>query len=118
MSLDEWIDYTPTITAGSGTFTTVSTNYAKYKRVNGTTSVKFEINVTTNGTAATSIIVSAPFPALSTAVINGFEYNALSKVTTGLIASGASTFTVKFYDGGYPGGSSTINAMNGFYTTA
>lgn len=69
--------FTPTITAGSGTITTVGTVVGRYTRVGRNVTVNLSIAITTNGTGASSIIVSTVPISASTAlaVYSGSGYN-------------------------------------------
>lgn len=69
--------FTPTITAGSGTITTVGTVVGRYTRVGRTVTVNLSIAITTNGTGASSIIASTVPISASTAlaVYSGSGYN-------------------------------------------
>lgn len=60
-----WTSFTPTITASSGTFTTVS-GQGKYQRIGKTCIYQFGVSTTTNGTAAQSVRVTLPFAAQNT----------------------------------------------------
>ncbi len=98
-----WTTYTPTITAGTGTFTTVS-GAGRYKQLGKTLHISVIVTITTNGTAATSVIV--PLPAGMTAaggfVLNGRGALVSGKQLQGLI-NGATSITVFNYDNTYPG---------------
>lgn len=102
ISVDDWQSFTPTVTASSGTITTLGTVAAKYKLVKSTVTVDFTVNVTTNGTAAGGMRVTHP---VSTPVDNfvgaGKERSVGKGLTVG--CTGSSTFcTVVQYDGTYP----------------
>jgi hypothetical protein len=64
----EWTSYTPTVTAGTGTFTTVSSS-GKYVVIGKTVVIQFEITITTNGTAGQDVRFTTPFAA--TAIVGG-----------------------------------------------
>ena len=57
-----WTDYTPTITAQSGTFTSSTYYYAKYQRIGKSCVVKFAVATPNIGTGA-GIRISIPFTA-------------------------------------------------------
>ena len=57
-----WQAYTPTVSASVGTFTTVSPT-GRYRLIDKTVQFQVTLRIVTNGTAATSIIVSLPFAA-------------------------------------------------------
>lgn len=54
------VEYTPTVTAGSGTFTTVSAT-GQYIQVGKQVTVFFTVVITTAGTASLALSVSLPF---------------------------------------------------------
>jgi hypothetical protein len=62
-NLDAWTSWTPTVTADSGTFTTTSVPLAKYIRIGKTCIAKFQVNLTSIGTAAGNVNVTLPFNA-------------------------------------------------------
>ena len=55
-----WQTWTPTITAQSGTFTTITTNWARYSILNKTLFVQIKFTITTRGTGDGIIRVSLP----------------------------------------------------------
>jgi hypothetical protein len=60
LSTNEWTSYTPTITAQSGTFTSVSGS-GSYKLVGKTLFLRVLVVIVTNGTAAGRILATIPF---------------------------------------------------------
>lgn len=97
--------YTPVVTANTGTFTTVSA-IARYTKIGNMVYVSFEVVITTNGTAAGSILVSLPFNAAATYsnVGAGIQVSTAKSVTA-LIQPGLGSARLFLYDGTYPGGS-------------
>jgi len=105
-SLGAWTAYTPTVTAGSGTFTTVSAS-GWWCQIGKTVHVNTSITITTNGTAAGRCQFSLPVTASSNStewygagresVVTG------SALTVGALA-GSATAIVHKYDNSYPGG--------------
>lgn len=89
---------TPTVTAGSGSFTTVAAevNYTKIGRA-----VAFDCTVviTTNGTAATFVQVPMPFTAASVCGFGGFKDTGVGLTS---YINGANLYMYR-YDGAYPG---------------
>lgn len=92
-----WTNYTPTVTTGSGAFTTVSAS-ASYLVVGKTVSVRINIQIADKGTA-TDVRVSLPLPARGTSPLTGIENNATGKGIAGAIVDGTSIATLKFTDG-------------------
>lgn len=96
-----WIAYTPTVTAQTGTFTTVSATGA-YKKIGKTVYVRQSITCTTVGTAATS--VQTTLPAALSSISVGVFFNA-NTTKCGAAAAGLNTSTslnLFLYDGTFP----------------
>jgi hypothetical protein len=74
--------------------------------------VQFRVTITTNGTAAGQVLVTAPFTAnnsFNTAYVGaGRETNAVGFTVTPRIINGDSTFYITKIDGTYPGGSTSV----------
>lgn len=95
--------YTPTVTAGTGTITSY-TAAGRWTRTGDTVTVTVEINITTNGTAATSLVVTLPFANGSAAATGCGRENAVtgSQLQTIVLGSGT-TMTLFTYANAYPG---------------
>lgn len=107
------IAYTPTVTAGSGTFTTVSAT-GSYVRVNKLVFVKFIVTITNNGTAGSSVGVSLPFACGGNGgggTGSGRETNVTGNMFNVLFTS-ATTISLLTPTNGYPGG--TGYGLSGF----
>lgn len=93
-----WTAYTPTITAGSGTFTTVSAS-GRYKLIGKTAFVSIVVGITTVGTAVGSLSVSLPVTATSSSANMGMgrENGLTGKMVQGLIAGGATSVAIFDY---------------------
>lgn len=76
-----WQTYTPTITSGSGAFTTVSAT-GRYKQYGKTIHLQVDIVITTAGTAASSLIATLP--------VNSFASTGYTGVGRERAATGAS----------------------------
>jgi len=59
-----WTTYTPTVSAVSGSYTTVSAT-GRYTRIGKLCAVQARVSITTNGTAAVATIITAPFTSAS-----------------------------------------------------
>lgn len=112
-----WVAYTPTVTAGSGTFTT-ATALGMYAKRRNLIHCCINFIITTNGTAATNIQGSLPFPATSTT---------MRYVGSGLNAAGqmfcfvnplATTVICYQYDFSYPGGDGFVPRVTFTYEGA
>lgn len=101
-----WATYTPTVTAGTGLFTTLGTVVGRYKDIGKTRLISIVIPITTNGTAASTVVASIPNgTAASEQTISGRENASGGKQLQGIIASGGTTFSITNFDNTYPGGS-------------
>jgi hypothetical protein len=109
-----WTSYTPTITSGSGSFTTVSAT-GKYKVFGKTCWFTVDITITTAGTAGGFIGVSLPFTQVATSLSSyGMEVNATGYMVKGLNpASGVMQITK--YDNASIIGSGYVIRTTGTY---
>ena len=107
--------WTPTITAGSGTITTVTGASGKYVRIGQTVYVNCTFQVTTNGTGASYLLASGlPFTVSTASPSAG--YNASDAIAlTGIFGASSSTFNLFKYDGTYPGASGKTYYASGVY---
>jgi hypothetical protein len=114
--LPGWSSFTPTITAGSGSFTLVSAD-GVHRTVNKVTSFFVAITITTNGTAATSVKFTLPRATASQFTpITGWK-NTTGEALAGWLDT-TTTGQLRLYTGGYPGGSGVILFAAGSYQTA
>jgi len=107
------IAYTPTVTAGSGSFTTVSAT-GSYLRVNKLVLVKFVVTITNNGTAGSSVGVSLPFSCVGNGgggVGSGRETNVLGNMFN-VVFTSATQVSLLTPLNAYPGG--TGYALSGY----
>lgn len=88
-----WTAYTPTITAASGTFTTVSAT-ARYKKIGKSILLQADVTITTAGTAAGNILVSLPFTAAAFAYIGTCREHALTGKSGAAIINASGTTAV------------------------
>ena len=105
-----WTTYTPTVTATTGSFTTVSAT-GRHTRVGKLAVVQFSVTITTNGTAAGQVVVTAPFGALASSTYMGVvrESNATGNMGYAAISSGGgSSFYCANYDNSYMGGTGRL----------
>ena len=111
-----WTSWTPTITANSGTFTTVSST-GVYKRVGKICFVRQTITITTNGTAAGTVNSTMPFTG-SGSIFTGVFREDQSTGTLGQISIGSTTAVFRKSDNTYPGGSGYRFEASYFYEVA
>lgn len=109
-----WTAWTPTVTAGSGSFTTVS-GAGKYAVIGGLTFIRVSITITTNGTAATSVRFTLPTTAGEVGVFYGREAGLAGNALQGVVAAASNTVDVYTYANAYPGGSGVGLTVAGFY---
>jgi hypothetical protein len=114
-----WSTYTPTITAGAGTFTSVA-GAGRYKQIGKTLFLNVVITITTNGTASGHVIATMP-PGLTPAAhtcMAGEELSIVGFTARVNVSSGSSSIVILKYDNTYPGGDGHVLAMNGVIETA
>jgi hypothetical protein len=97
-----WTTYTPTVTAGSGSFTTVSAS-GRYKRIGKLCCVQIDVNITTNGTAAGSVNATLPFTGFAGNFTGVFRETNVTG-TVGYIGAGGASAAFLSFASGYPGG--------------
>lgn len=115
-----WTAYTPTITATTGTFTSVNAS-GVYKVIGKTVFFRVTINIVTIGSAAGRLLL--PFPtggpnsvANYSVAINGTNQTS-HKAVTGQVFDDLTKISCNLYDGTFPGANDTIN-LAGFYELA
>lgn len=96
-----WSSWTPTVTAGSGTFTTASATGA-YVQIGKVVHCRFIVTITTNGTAGSNVQISLPVNATGKAIGQGREDNATGYLLQ-IYQTSATTATIYNYDNTYPG---------------
>lgn len=114
--------YAPSVTPGSGSFTSASVAGVWFQ-LGKLVWVRVHVTITTNGTAAGFIDVSIPAPSKS---IAGNNYQTLfgTESATGLGVRGAILNNssicriTRAHDGAYPGGSGVVISINGWYEMA
>lgn len=94
---DAWTTYTPTVTAASGTFTTVSAT-GRYKQMGKTIQTQIKITITTVGTASGGISVTLPFTSAHDFVFAGRETSATGNVVAAHVAPSTNQMFVVRYD--------------------
>ncbi len=81
----EWTSYTPTVTSGSGSFTTVSAT-GKYKTIGKTTFFQIRVTITNAGTAAGVCYATLPNTAEATGQV--FTYIGYESAASGISIRG------------------------------
>lgn len=116
-----WTTYAPTITAQSGTITTVGAVTGRYRQIGKTVHVSLTIPITTNGTGAVSVAATLPVsPAASFDYAMAGHARAVSgKMLKAFILPSSPTFLlIRNYDDTYPASNGEILAVSGFYEAA
>lgn len=97
-----WTAYTPTVTAVSGTFTTVSAA-ARYKRIGKLCTVHFIIVITSNGTAGSGVYFTFPFTGGSNC--QGVFRETQATGNCGIVSDNGTQGLLRTFTNGYPGAS-------------
>lgn len=116
-----WVDFTPVVTALTGSITSYIAE-AKYIKRGKLLTISVNVEITDNGTAAGEIIVSLPAATIGSTlggtVLAGRERNLTSAALTAYVESASSTAAVLTYDGLYPGGTGAAISFAGSYEIA
>jgi hypothetical protein len=113
-----WTAYTPTITANSGTFTTVSATGA-WKQIGKTIVFRILVTVTTIGSAAGFLKFTLPIASIGAQTVHGFNTSTLKACIGNTNDTAATNGALYYYDGTFPvGGSSQFVLINGTYEAA
>lgn len=101
---DAWRSYVTTLTAQSGSFTSANATM-KYKQIGKTMFVRASVVITTNGTAANSILLDLPAVAVGAAVGFGREVVLTGIQCSASVLANSRSLEIVAYDNSYPGGS-------------
>lgn len=93
-----WIAFTPTITAATGTFTSVSA-VSRYKLLGKTCIYEGTITVTTVGSAASSIITDLPTAAFQAGAVGVVKETALTTYTGSILLTSTTATSILNYAG-------------------
>lgn len=102
----------PVPTAGTGAFTTVSAELNQH-RVGPAIHWDVTITITTNGTAASTIVVPMGFTAIKEMVAAGRGAAVSGKMVQGLMAATSSNLVITNYDNTYPGATGERITLSG-----
>ena len=115
ISSGRWIDWTPVITAASGTITAY-TAIGKYKVQDQTVYYQIEINISNNGTGSGAVVSTLPFLVpINSCVGIGRELLINGKSLTATQIALVSTMSILNYDNSYPGVNGCRLIVNGSY---
>jgi hypothetical protein len=111
--------YTPSVSAISGTYTTVSATGA-YTQIGKVVCVRVKVSITTIGTA-TGTIVSLPFNAASTngdiQILPGRENASSGKMLQGVVSAGSGSIVVYDYSGSPTPLNGYVQILSGCYVS-
>jgi hypothetical protein len=95
----EWETWTPTITAGSGTFTTTVINNARFTRIQKLVILNLDLTITTVGTGGNGVIFTLPVTCKTGYEVGGSVGNWRERDVTGLtgVTAFASTTTFRLH---------------------
>lgn len=116
-----WTSYSPAVSAGTGTFTSVAASGA-YKKIGKIVFVKIEIRITTNGTAGTFILADLPF-AVKNEATSWHQPLACREGTGGgmggcIALNNGTQCLVQKYDGSHIGFDGSVVHITGLYEAA
>lgn len=109
--------WTPTVNAGSGSFTSVSAS-GHYRTLGKIVFFYVRITITDNGTAGSYIAINLPLTAANIGqyqIVSGRETSVVSKMLTGAIAPNSTTMYVQDYTGAYIGANGYTLDLSGEY---
>lgn len=109
-----WATYTPTLAAGTGTFTSASAS-GRWLQIGKILFIQVGVTITTNGSAANTVTLTLPnsLTAAGSYAIVGRELVVAGKQLQGFTAGSSGTLTIVNYDNSYPGSSGAILAASG-----
>ena len=116
--VNNWVSYTPVMTSGTGTITTVGACTGSYRRNGNMIFLRVSCAITTNGTGAGYITITLPIVSGASgqaSYMNGRENGVTGKMLLGYTASSATLLRVTLYDGTYPGANNAVMALYGSY---
>ena len=121
MDDNAWLAYTPTITAATGTLTTVASVLGFYRKFGKRVDFKYQWNITTNGTGSVALLATLPVFATGSngSVCAGKERAVTGKMLSGFIdGGGTGTVSIQYADGTYPGVNGGTYTISGTYECA
>jgi hypothetical protein len=117
VNASDWVPFTPTIYALSGTITTIGVTDCRYKLLGKTCNISMAFTITTNGTGAGAVLVDRPeiLRASARQILPGEQFITVAKSCVVDIVLAQRTAYFYLYDGTYPGGDNTTLASSGFF---
>jgi hypothetical protein len=97
-----YTSYTPTLSASSGSFTSASVA-GNYKRIGKVCVTRFQVTITTNGTASGVILITMPFTSTGYATGTWREVQSIGNAGQTFLSSSTQIGMTNFSDNSYPG---------------
>jgi hypothetical protein len=102
---ESWTAWTATLSVTSGAFTSASVTSSFFRRIGKVCVARFQVNITTNGTAGGQIEITSPFTSFGNA--SGIWREVLATGVTGQVWLPSTTkFAIANFDNSYCGASS------------
>jgi len=121
MEENAWVSYTPTISAKTGTLTTVDNINGEYRHIGKMVEIKIEFRVVNHGTGSVALEATTP---VDVAGSSGHSFAGVERGVTGntlsvFVDTGASqNIVIKKYDGTYHNSANGIYVVTGTYQAA
>ena len=116
-----WVNFTPVVTASTGTITAYTAE-ARYIKRGKLLTISVNVEITNNGTGAGELRVSLPAATigmpLGGTILAGRERNLTSAALTAYVEAATSTAKVLTYNGLYPGAAGAAISFAGSYQIA
>lgn len=111
--------WSPTVSCGGGTITTLGTVVARQKQVGKIVFFYASVTITTNGTCASNVNITLPVVSSNTVSQNGVgrENGVTGKMLNVRVLNNSSTAAMTFYDNTFPGANGAVLEVSGFYET-
>jgi len=110
--------WTPTVTTGSGSITTLGTVTASYIELGPLVMFFVNIPITTNGTGATDLRFTLPFTTGALGEATGRESGVSGSQLIASYANGVTTAIVRTYNNTYPGANGAVIEISGTFLRA
>lgn len=115
ISTPDWREFGTTISAQTGSFTTLGTVVARFRRHGNLVNFMVVIPITTNGTAAGDVRATMPFNAAQSGGGSGRAIAGSGLDLSLTLNAGGNTLVITRYDNTYPGGTGFTLVVHGFY---
>lgn len=116
--VNNWVSYTPVMTAQTGTLTTIGACTGSYRRNGNMIFIRVSCAITTNGTGAGYISITLPILSGASGQASfmcGRENGTTGKMLLGYTSNSATELRVSLYDATYPGADGAVLQLYGSY---